>query len=51
MKAVFTSLLLFFLFSTTHAQISTFARGADVSWVTEMENEGKKFYNNDGQAA
>lgn len=49
MKAVFTSLLLFFLFSTTHAQISTFARGADVSWVTEMENDGKKFYNNDGQ--
>lgn len=25
-----------------------FAKGADVSWVTEMEAAGKKFYNNNG---
>jgi arabinogalactan endo-1,4-beta-galactosidase len=28
---------------------SKFAKGADVSWVTEMENAGYKFYNNQGQ--
>jgi arabinogalactan endo-1,4-beta-galactosidase len=27
---------------------STFAKGADVSWVTEMEAAGKKFYNSSG---
>lgn len=27
---------------------STFAKGADVSWVSEMEAAGKKFYNNSG---
>ena len=27
---------------------SSFAKGADVSWVTQMENAGYKFYNNDG---
>lgn len=26
----------------------TYARGADVSWLSEMEAAGKKFYNNDG---
>src|SRR5688500_9607831 len=25
-----------------------FAKGADVSWVTEMESAGKKFYNSSG---
>jgi arabinogalactan endo-1,4-beta-galactosidase len=29
---------------------STFAKGADVSWLTQMENEGKKFYNASGTA-
>jgi len=28
----------------------SYARGADVSWITEMEAAGKKFYNNDGVA-
>lgn len=28
----------------------SYARGADVSWLTEMEGSGKKFYNNDGVA-
>jgi arabinogalactan endo-1,4-beta-galactosidase len=26
-----------------------FAKGADISWVTEMEKAGKKFYNNKGE--
>ncbi len=26
-----------------------FAKGADISWVTQMENEGIKFYNRNGQ--
>ena len=28
---------------------SSFAKGADVSWVTEMEASGKKFYNSSGK--
>lgn len=27
---------------------SSFAKGADVSWITEMESAGKKFYNSSG---
>jgi arabinogalactan endo-1,4-beta-galactosidase len=27
---------------------SSFAKGADVSWITEMESAGRKFYNNNG---
>jgi len=27
---------------------STFAKGADISWLTEMETSGKKFYNSSG---
>ena len=27
----------------------TFAKGADISWVTQMESEGIKFYNTSGQ--
>ncbi len=27
---------------------STFAKGADVSWLTEMEHDGKKFYDKSG---
>lgn len=29
---------------------AAFSKGADVSWVTEMENAGIKFYNNSGTA-
>lgn len=29
--------------------ISRFAKGADVSWITEMERSGKKFYDFDGK--
>lgn len=34
---------------TANSQSSTFVRGADVSWCTEMEASGKKFYNASGQ--
>ncbi len=29
---------------------STFAKGADVSWLTEMENDNKKFYDKNGNS-
>ena len=29
-------------------EISNFAKGADVSWITQMESSGKKFYNVSG---
>lgn len=29
--------------------VSTFAKGADVSWITEMEATGRKFYNASGK--
>ena len=28
---------------------ATFAKGADISWVTEMEKDGQKFYNSEGK--
>lgn len=28
---------------------TTFAKGADVSWVTQLEKEGEKFYNKEGK--
>lgn len=34
----------------TPAEEVTFAKGADISWVTEMEADGIKFYNAAGQA-
>ncbi|RTL60145.1 MAG: arabinogalactan endo-1,4-beta-galactosidase [Sphingobacteriales bacterium] len=34
----------------TTSSNSTFAKGADVSWVTEMESSGIKFYNSAGAA-
>lgn len=38
-----------FLASTAKAQSEQFALGADVSWITEMEKAGRKFYTQDGQ--
>ena len=29
--------------------VSGFARGADISWYTEMEADGRRFYNNKGE--
>lgn len=48
MKRIFTSLLFLLSLVAVKAQ-NTFARGADVSWCTEMEADGKKFYNANGQ--
>lgn len=31
------------------AQKSDFAKGADVGWITQMESEGSKFYNREGE--
>lgn len=33
---------------TPVSSVATFARGADISWVSEMEHDGLKFYNRDG---
>ena len=37
------------LFCSLTLRAQTFARGADVSWCTEMENDGKMFYDNTGK--
>lgn len=34
----------------TEVTTTAFAKGADISWVTEMEDDGVKFYNSDGNA-
>ena len=50
MKKTLTTLLAALLTSAVAAQTATtFARGADVSWCTEMEADGKKFYDANGQ--
>ena len=33
---------------TKNSSVTTFASGADVSWITQMEASGKKFYTTDG---
>ena len=48
MKQIITSIL-FLLLSTTADAQSSFVRGADVSWCTEMEASGRKFHLADGQ--
>jgi arabinogalactan endo-1,4-beta-galactosidase len=35
--------------TTTPTTTSTFAKGADISWITQMEAEGRKFYNAAGK--
>ncbi|MBP1676466.1 MAG: Arabinogalactan endo-1,4-beta-galactosidase [Bacteroidetes bacterium] len=35
---------------TTRTETSVFAKGADISWLTEMETSNKKFYNSSGTA-
>ena len=47
-KAIAT-LALIGLCTTSLAQTPAFARGADVSWCTEMESTGKQFYNAAGE--
>ena len=48
MKRFSTATLLMLLLTTVQAQNTTFARGADISWCTEMEADGHKFYTTDG---
>ena len=48
MKRNITILLL--LVACISAAAQDFARGADISWATEMEADGRKFYTNDGVA-
>ena len=46
---LFFSIVLFLLaFISMQGETTTFVRGADVSWCTEMEADGRKFYNADG---
>jgi arabinogalactan endo-1,4-beta-galactosidase len=48
MKQIITSILFLLLATNADAQ-SAFVRGADVSWCTEMEASGRKFYDANGQ--
>ena len=48
MKPFFSIVLFFFAFISMQGETTTFVRGADVSWCTEMEADGRKFYNADG---
>ena len=48
MKRFSTATLLMLLLTTVQAQNTTFARGADISWCTEMEADGHKFHTTDG---
>ena len=48
MKRLLITALLLTALTVVQAQNTTFARGADISWCTEMEADGQKFYNADG---
>lgn len=48
MKRFFLTSLSVLLLTSVQAQTTTFTRGADISWCTEMEADGHKFYNADG---
>lgn len=48
MKRLLITALLLTALTVVQAQSTTFARGADISWCTEMEADGQKFYNADG---
>lgn len=53
MKKIFFLLLIIFTFIPINGQefiAKEMALGADVSWLTEMEASGKKFYNKSGQS-
>ena len=47
-KTMMTSLLLTLSMGAAAQTNDTFARGADISWCTEMESQGVKFYNTNG---
>ncbi len=48
MRRLFFALSLTIIAVLAHAASTSFARGADISWCTEMEADGKKFYNSAG---
>ena len=48
-SVILLSLLASSAISFAQEQAPAFARGADVSWCTEMEADGKQFYNAEGQ--
>ncbi len=48
MKRFLLSFCLVIMAIMAHAVSSSFVRGADISWCTEMEAAGKKFYNASG---
>ena len=48
-KTMMTSVLLALAMTATAQGEKTFARGADISWCSEMESQGMKFYNTGGQ--
>ena len=48
MKQIYIIVLLVLIGTTAKAQTTDMARGADVSWCTEMEAAGRKFYNAEG---
>lgn len=49
MKQLLYTLLAAAMLIPIHAQTADFARGADISWCTEMEADGKRFYNAAGE--
>ena len=49
MKKIVFTLLATTMLIPIHAQTADFARGADISWCTEMEADGKRFYNAAGE--
>ena len=48
MRLLYIIFLLALVSFSMRGATTTFARGADVSWCTEMEADGRKFYNADG---
>ena len=49
MRKLLFTLLVAAILVPIHAQTADFARGADISWCTEMEADGKRFYNAAGE--
>ena len=49
MKILFSFIAVLFTLTVQAQSATSFARGADVSWCTEMEADGKRFYNANGE--
>lgn len=48
MKRLIICLFMVFVTVSAKSQTSSLARGADISWCSEMEADGRKFYNKSG---